>query len=137
MRALLAIDRKADGDEAPIRLAAFLALTNTLEGGSVLSAAQSFGIVAAVEMLSRDVVERHLLGAREVLHRPLEGLEARLACDEVEHQFKRVANARPRDAPIGKDRTFVGRDRPGAAAIGLEIIRAGQDARDLRRLKAG
>ncbi len=137
MRALLAIDRKADADEAPIRLAAPLALANTLEVGRIQSAAQSFGIVAAVEMLLRDVVERHLLGPHEVLHPHLEGLEARLARDEIEHQFKRVANARPRDAPIGKDRTFVGRDRPGAAAIGLEIIRAGQDARDLRRLKAG
>src|ERR1700733_4543408 len=137
MRALLAIDRNADADEAPIRLAAFLALTNTLEVHRVQSAAQSFGIVAAVEMLFRDVVERQLLGAHEVLHPPLEGLEARLARDELEHQFKRVANARPRDAPIGKDRAFVGRDRPGAAAIGSKIIRAGQDARDLRRLEAG
>ena len=137
MRALLAIDRKANADETPIRLAALLALANALEVGRIQRAAQSFGIVAAVEMLFRDVVERHLLGPDEVLHPHLERLEPRLARDEIEHQLERVADARPRDAAIGKDRTFVGRDRPGAATIGLEIVRAGQDARDLRRLKAG
>src|ERR1700735_3194598 len=131
MRALLAIDRKADADEAPIRLAAPLALANALEVARVQSAVQSFGIVAAVEMLFRDVVERHLLGPYEVLHPHLEGLKIRLPRDEVEHELKRVADSRPRDAPIGKDWTFVGRDRPRAAAIGLEIIRAGQDACDL------
>jgi hypothetical protein len=78
-----------------------------------------------------------LFGPYEIFHSHLEGLEAGLARDEVKHELERVANARSSDAPIGKDRTFVGRDRPGAAAIGFEIIRAGQDARDLRRLEAG
>src|SRR5580693_870681 len=99
VRALLAIDGEADADEAPIRLAALLALADTLEVGRIQSAAQSFGVVAAVEMLFRDVVERHLLGPDEVLHANLEGLEVGLARDEVEHEFERVANARPRDAP--------------------------------------
>src|SRR6202042_2081876 len=85
MRALLAIDRKANADEASIRLAAPLALANALEVGRIKSAAQGFGIVAAVEMLFRDVVERHLFGADKVLHPHLEGLETRLARDEVEH----------------------------------------------------
>src|SRR5258708_20624235 len=106
MRALLAIDRKADADEAPIRLAAPLALANTLEVGRIQSAAQSFGIVAAVEMLFRDVVERHLLRPDEVLHANFEGLEARLARDEIEHQFERVANSCPRHAPTGNGPPF-------------------------------
>ena len=82
MRALLAIDRKANADEAPVRLAALLTLANALEVGRVQRAAQRFGIVAAVEMLFRDVVERHLLGPDEVLHPHLERLEPGLARHE-------------------------------------------------------
>ena len=137
MCALLAIDRKADADETSIRLAALLALPNALKVGRLQRPAQRFGIVAAVEMLFRDVVERHLLRPDEVLHPHVEGLEPGLARDEVEHELKRIADARSRDAAIGKDRTLVGRDRRGAAAIRREIVRAGQDACDLRRLKAG
>src|SRR5580692_9233628 len=103
MRALLAIDRKADADEAPIRLATLLALADTLEVDRIQSAAQRFGIVAAVKMLLSDVVERHLLWPDELLHPPLERLEPSLARHEVEHELQRGANARPRDAPIGKD----------------------------------
>ena len=82
VRALLAIDRKADADEASVRLAALLALANALEVDRRQRPAQRFGIVAAVEMLFRDVVERHLLGPDEVLHPHLERLEPRLARDE-------------------------------------------------------
>ena len=87
MRALLAIDRKANADKASIRLAAPLALADALKVGRRQRPAQRFGIVAAVEVLFCDVVERHLLGPDEVLHSHLEGLEPRLARDEVEHEF--------------------------------------------------
>ena len=64
-------------------------------------------------------------------------LDAGLARDRVEHELEREAHAGARDAAIGQDRAFVGGDRERAAAIGREIVRAGQDARDLRRFEAG
>ena len=78
--------------------------------------AAGFGIVAAVEMLLGDVVERHLLGrARDSLTH-LVRLHAELARDRVEHELEREADAGARDAAIGQDRRLVGGDRPGAAA---------------------
>ena len=91
--------------------------------------AQELRIVAAVEMLVGDVVERHLLGADEICQANLVGLLADLARDRVDHQLHGVADVRPRDAAIGKLRAFVGDDRRGLAAIDRNVIRAGQDRR--------
>lgn len=88
-------------------------------------------------MLFRDVVERHLLGPDEVLHAHLERLEPSLPRDKIKYELERVADARPCDAAIGHDRTFVSRNGPGAATKGWEIVRAWQNTRDLGRLEAG
>ena len=54
----------------------------------------------------------------------------------IEHQLDREADAGARHPAIGQDRTLVGGDREGAAAIGREVVGARQDARHLRRLQA-
>jgi len=64
-------------------------------------------------------------------------LEAGFARDRIQDQLDREADAGARHPAIGQDRTLVGGDREGAAAIGREVVGAGQDARDLRRLQAG
>src|ERR1700749_2811851 len=64
-------------------------------------------IVAAVKMLFREFVQWHLLGPDEVFHPHLEGLKPRLPRDEIEHELERVTDACSRDAPVGKDWTFI------------------------------
>ena len=88
-------------------------------------------------MLLGDVVERHLLGPHQIAQAHLARLEPGFARDRIEHQLQREADAGARDAAIGQDRAFVGRDRPGPAAIGRHQIGPRQDAGDLRRLQAG
>ena len=98
--------------------------------------AQRLRIVAAVEVLIGDVVERHLFGPDQIPEPHSFGAQAGRRSDRVEHELESEAHPRPGDAAIGEDRAFVGRDRPGPAAIGRQIIGAGQDARDLRRFEA-
>ena len=88
-------------------------------------------------MLVGDVVERHLVGAHEVCEPHLVGLLADLARDRIDHQLHGVADVRARDAAIGKLRALVGDDARGLAAIDRNVIRAGQDGRDLRGLDGG
>ena len=134
---LLAIDRKADADAPAVGLATFLALANGREVDRRDRAAQGFRIIAAVEVLLRDVVEWHLLGPHEIFQPYLGRLEAGFPCDGIEHELEREADARARDAAVGQDWAFVGGDRIRSTTIGREIVRAGQNARDLRRFEAG
>ncbi len=134
---LLGEDRDAEPDQAAIRLAALLPRAH---GGKVdrrHGSAQDLRIVAAVEVLVGDVVERHLVGAHQVRKPHLVRLLADLARDRIDHQLHRVADVRARDAAIGKLRALVGHDAGGPAAIDRNIIRAGQDRRDLRGLDGG
>ena len=87
-------------------------------------------------MLFGDIVERHLLGLDQNFRPHFMRLDPGFARDRVEHEFEREADAGSRNAAIGQDRAFVGRDRIGAAAIGGKIVRTRQDACDLRRFKA-
>ena len=98
---------------------------------------RSLRVVAAVEMLVGDVVERHLVGAHQVRQPHLVGLLADLARDRIDHQLHGVADVRARDAAIGKLRALVGHDAGRPAAIDRNVIRAGQDRRDLRGLDGG
>src|SRR5215208_2653176 len=97
-------------------------------------AAQRLGIIAAVEVLLGNVIEGHLLGSDQVPGPHLGRLESHLPRDSVEYELEREANPGARDSTIGQDRTLVRRRRPGPASVGRKIVRAGQDARDLRGL---
>ena len=136
VRRLLAIDGEADADPAAVGLAARLPLPNLRQIDVIGSAAQRFGIVAAVEVFSGDVVERHLLRPHEIAPAQFGRLQPDLARDRIEHEFEREADAGARDAAIGQDRAFVGGDRKGAATESRKIIGPGQNARDLRPFEA-
>ncbi|GJE41207.1 hypothetical protein AEGHOMDF_0369 [Methylobacterium soli] len=137
VRGLLAIDREAEADPAPVRLPGLLAGAQSRDVDGREHPGQRLRVVAAVEMLVRDVVEGHPLRAHEVFLTHDPGFEAGLGRDGVEDEFEGEADARAGDPAIGQDRAFVRRHRPGAAAIGREIVGAGQDAGHLRGLQAG
>ena len=100
-------------------------------------AAQRPRVVAAVEVLAGDVIERHGLGRDQVPQAHRVRLHPALRRDGVHDGFHRVGHAGPRHATVGQDRRLVGGDGPGGAAEGREVVRAGQDAGDLCRLQAG
>ena len=137
VRGLLAIGRHADADQPAVGFAALLPRAHGIDVDRSDGAAQRFRIVAAVEPFLGDVGERHLLRLHQDLGAHLVRLDAGFARDGVEHELEREADASARDATIRQDRALVGGDRIGAAAIGGKIVRARQDARDLRRLEAG
>ena len=118
VRGLLAIDREADADPAPVGLALALACPNALDIDGRKRAPHRLGIVAAVEVLLGDVVERHLLGPHQIAQAHFARLQPGFRRDQIEHQFQRKADAGARHAAIGQDRAFVGRDRKRPAAIG-------------------
>ena len=137
VRRLLAVDREAEPDPAPVRLPPALPGAHAFRVDRLQGAGQRLRVVAAVEVLPRDVLEGHLIGPHEV---PLaHGLrrKAGRAGHSVENEFQGEADAGAGDPAIGQDRALVGRHRPGAAAIGREVVGPGQDARDLRGLQAG
>ncbi len=136
VRGLLAIDGDADADAAAVSLAPALFGANGIDVDRGERAAHRFRIVTAVEMLFGDVVERHLLRQHQIAQPHLAGLEPGLGRHEVEHQLQCKANTGARHAAVRQDRTFVGGDREGSAAIGRHLVGAGQDARDLRSLEA-
>ena len=137
VRRLLAEDRQAETDEPSVGLARALARAHGGEPDRGDRAAQAFGVVAAVEMLLGDVVEGHALGRHQILEAHVRGLEPGLARNGIEQELHREAHAGPCHAAERQDRAFVGGDRISAAAVGREIVRPRQDARDLRRLEAG
>src|SRR5271166_4297636 len=65
MRTLLAEYRKPDAD-ASLLAALRLALADGLQPDRGDGASQAFRVIAAVEMLAGDVVERHRLGRHQV-----------------------------------------------------------------------
>ena len=137
MRSLLAISRKADADQAPVRLGTLLPRPHGREVDRRHRALQRLRIVAAVEMLVGDVVERHLLGPHQILPSHLVRLDPGFARHRVEHEFEREAHPGAGDPAIRQDRAFVGGDGEGAAAVGGKIVRPREDARHLRGLQAG
>ena len=136
MRRLLAKDRESDPDSPSVGLASLLPLAYCRQVDRGGGAAQAFGIVAAVEVLSGDVVERHLLRADEVLQAKLDGVHLERTRNGIEQHFQREAHTRTRHSTIGEDRWLVGRHRPGSAPVAFQSVGAGQDARDLRRFEA-
>ena len=136
VRGLLAIDGNADADPAAVGFALALACAHALDVDRRQGAAHRLGIIAAVEMLLGDVVERHLLRPHQIAQAHFARLQPRFRRDQIEHQFQREADAGAGHAAIGQDRTLVGGDRKRPAAIGRHQVRAGQDAGDLRRLEA-
>ena len=127
----------SDADEPPVRLCAcFCRSRIAVETDRLDRAPQAFGMIAAVEVLADDIVERHLLRPHHIAQPHLVRLESGLPRDRIHDRFDREADAGPRDTAIGNDRAFVGRDRVGAAAIVRKDVRARQQIGDLRRLEA-
>ena len=87
-------------------------------------------------MLSRDVVERHLLRPDQIAQAQLDGVRVEGARDAVEEHLQREAHAGARHSAVREDGRLVGRHRPRPAAVAFEDVGARQDARDLRRLQA-
>src|SRR5258706_5266572 len=110
MPGLFSVHRKPDADLPPIRLAFRLPVENSGQADEIDSPPQGLGVVAAVEMALRDVVERHLLGAHKAVHSQRRGLYAKFARQRVERHFKRKANAGPSYSAIRKDRRLIGCD---------------------------
>ena len=137
MRGLLAIDRKTDTDQPSVRLLRALTITHRRDVDRGDGATHGLRIIAAVEMLVGDVVERHFLGADQVAQPDFAGLDPGLDGHGIQHDLQREADAGPRHAAIRQDRTFVGRHREGAAAIGRHAVGARQDARDLGGFETG
>src|SRR5438128_3805986 len=81
---LLAIDGEADADAATVRLSARLAGPNGVEIDGREGAPQRFRIVAAIEMLPGDILERHLVRPDQVLQPDLVGLDTGFARDGIE-----------------------------------------------------
>jgi hypothetical protein len=135
VRALLDEKRKPDADQATVAAAVLLARPHLGEPDGLDRAPQALGMIAAVEMLSDHVVERHLLRANHVAQPQLVRLETRLARDRVHDHFDGKANAGAGDAAIRQGRAFVGGDRSRAAAIAGQHIGAREQVRDLRRLQ--
>ena len=136
VRGLLAIDREPQPDPASVRLAVLLPGADRIGVDRLQGARQRLRIVAAVEVLVGDVVERHLLGPDKIFAAaPFRRPSPAARSDRVERQLEREAHAGPGDAAIGQDRAFVGRDRPGAAAIGRKIVGTRQNAGHLRRFQ--
>src|SRR5262249_45409847 len=133
---LFAIYGKSKAQEPAIRFPLLLADSKSGDVEMCKHAPERFRVVAAIEMLIGNVIEGHLLRAHEVLEADLMRLNPGLAGDRIEDQFECEANPSARDASVRKDRAFIRGRRPGPAPVGLEIVRAGQDARHLCRLKA-
>ena len=127
----------AEADQPAVRFAALLPGPDRRKADRLDRLVQKLRVVAAVEMLVGDVVERHLVGTDQICEPDLVGLLADLPRDRVDHQLHGVADVRPRDAAIGQLRAFVGDDRGGLAAIDRNVIRARQDGADLRGLDRG
>ena len=136
MRRLLAEDREARAYPSPVGLAEPLPLAHRRQIDRGGGAAQAFRVVAAVEMLPGDVVERHLLRADEILQAELDGVHLECTRNGVEQHLQREAHSGTCHAAIGEDRRLVGRHRPSSAPVHFEDVGTGQDARDLRRLEA-
>jgi hypothetical protein len=137
VRGLFAIDGKANADQAPIGFPMALALAERCDVDCGDGAPHGFRIIAAVEMLAGDVVERHFFGLDQIAQPHLAGLKSCLPGHGIEHDLQRETDASPCYAAIGKDRAFVGRDRICPAAIGRHAVGPRQDAGDLRGFETG
>ena len=137
VRALLDEEGEADADQPAVGLGLALARAHLGQPDRRDRAAQAFGMVAAVEMLLDHVVERHLLRPHHVAQAELVGLELRLARERIHDDLDGEADAGAGDAAIRQDRALVGGDRGGAAAVGVEDVRPGQQVGDLRGLEPG
>ncbi|MCY1511677.1 hypothetical protein D9M68_461130 [compost metagenome] len=137
MRGLLTIDRDAHPDQPSVGFAPALARAHRRYVNGFDRQAKRPRIVTAVKVLVGNVVERHLLWPYQTLQPDLVGFDARFARDRIEHQLEGKANAGSRHTAIWQDRALVSGDGKRLAAIGRKIVRAGQDAGDLRRLETG
>src|SRR5262249_36207747 len=134
--ALLAKDRKSNADTA--RLAApCLALADRIEPDRGDGAAHAFRIIATVEVLAGDVVERHRLRRYEVREAYLVRLASDRTGDRIHHQLHRQAHTAARHPAVRQDRRFVRRYRPAATTIFFEAIGTREDARHLSRFEGG
>ena len=74
VRRLLAIDRQAQPDATPVRLAFPLSGADRIGVNRLQGPPQRLRIIAAVEVLVGDVVERHLFGPDQIPNRTVSGL---------------------------------------------------------------
>ena len=135
VRTLLAINRDADTDFPSIGFADFLPIPpfGQIERGH--RPAHRLGVVARVEMLVGDIVVGHILALHEILEAHLVRLASGGTRDRIDHELDCKAHAGACHAAIGEDARLVGRRRPGAAAIALHLVRAGEDRSHLGRFE--
>ena len=137
VRSLFAIDGKSKTDQPAVRFSGLLSFADRRDVDRFKHASHGFRVIAAVEMLFGDVLERHLLRRYQIAPPDLIRLQPRFHGNSVQHEFECKADASSRHAAIRQNRALVGRRRIGAAAIGRHSIGARQNADDLRGFEAG
>jgi len=68
VRSLFAIDGHSEADQPPVRLSGLLSLADRGDVDRLKHTPHGFRIVAAVEMLLGDVLERHFLGGNQITY---------------------------------------------------------------------
>src|SRR5467141_2918090 len=117
VRGLLAIDRQANANQPAVWFLRALTRPHRRDIDRRQRAPHGLRIVAAVEMLVGDVVEWHFIRAHQIAQPDLARFNTGFDGHGIEHDFQREADAGAGNAAIGQDRTFIGRDREGSAAI--------------------
>ena len=124
VRGLLAIDRDADADPAPVGLALALACAHAFDVDRRKRPPHRLGIIAAVEVLVGDVVERHLLRAAPDCAGALRPAPARLPPrpDRASVQAQNRRRCGPRRDKAGSDTCWwrpktSGSDRPASNRV--------------------
>lgn len=135
-RALLNEEADADADKASVLFKNALALSDRLKTYRRNCATQAFRMIAAVEVLSDDVLKRHRFGTDHVAKSDLIRFKFGFAGDCVHDGFDSQANAGPSDAAARQNWTFVGGDSGRAASVGGQDVGTRQKAGNLSRLQS-
>ena len=101
-------EREADTDLATVAFRVLLARAYFGEADRFDRAPHAFGVIAAIEMLSPYIVERHLVGPYQVTQADLVRFKPGLVSDRVHDRFDGKTNAGSCDASIRNDRALVG-----------------------------
>jgi len=93
VRALLDEEGEAYADQPPVGLGLLLAGAHLRQANRLDGAAQTFRMIAAVEMLAQHIVERHLVRPDHVAQPTFVRFEPRFTGNRIHDHFDREANA--------------------------------------------